>query len=140
MAAMIAIGLGCRKSCPAEAIVAIVRRALADCPDVAGERRLFCLADKSSEPGLATAAEILGFDLVFLPREALAAETPRLLTRSAVVRSRYGLDSVAEASALAGAGPGARLSGPRLAADGATCAIAFAREVRRETNDQLDAP
>lgn len=135
MAALIAIGVGCRKFCPAEAIVAIIERALGDCPGVAGEPRLFSLADKSGEPGLATAAEILGFSLVFLSRETLAAETPRLLTRSAAVQRRFGLASVAEAAALAGAGPEARLLGPRLAANGATCAIALRPETH-QTADQ----
>jgi cobalt-precorrin 5A hydrolase len=128
MAAMIAIGLGCRKSCPGEAIVALVRRALGDCPEVQGVRRLFSLADKRDEPGVIAAAQTLGFDLVFLSREALAAETPRILTRSRAAQSRFGLASVAEAAALAGAGPEARLLGPRLAADGATCAIALGQE------------
>ena len=127
MAAMIAIGVGCRKSCPSEAIVAIVRRALADCPDVEGERRLFSLADKRGEPGLTAAAEVLGFNLDFLPRETLAAETSRLLTHSAAAQQQFGLASVAEAAALAGAGTGGRLLGPRLAANGATCAIALRR-------------
>ena len=54
----------------------------------------------------------------------LAAMTPRLLTRSAAAHQRFGLDSIAEAAALAGGGPKARLLGPRLAENGATCAIA----------------
>ena len=124
MGALIAIGVGCRKACSSEAIIALVRRALADCDGVEGERRLFSLADKRGEPGLAAAAEALGFDLVFLSRAALIAEEPRLLTRSRAAQDRFDLPSVAEAAALAGAGPEARLLGPRLAADGATCAIA----------------
>jgi cobalt-precorrin 5A hydrolase len=128
MGALIAIGLGCRKACSGEAIVALVRRVLADCEGVEGERRLFSLIDKRDEPGLAVAAKALGFDLVFLSRAALAAEEPRLLTRSRAAQHRFDLPSVAEAAALAGAGPEAQLLGPRLAADGATCAIALARE------------
>jgi cobalt-precorrin 5A hydrolase len=126
MGALIAIGLGCRKNCSGEAIVALVRRALVDCDGVEGERRLFSLIDKRDEPSLAAAAKSLGYDLVFLPRAALAAEEPRLLTRSRASQDRFDLPSVAEAAALAGAGPAARLLGPRLAADGATCAIALA--------------
>jgi cobalt-precorrin 5A hydrolase len=125
MAGMIAIGVGCRKSCASEAIVGLVRRALADCPRNEGVRGLFSLADKRGEPGLNAAAQTLGLDLTFLSREALAEMTPRLLTRSAAAQSRFGLASVAEAAALAGAGPQARLLAPRLAANGATCAIAF---------------
>jgi len=90
-----------------------------------GVPRLFSLIDKSGEPGLSAAAEALGFELVFLSREALAAAAPRLLTRSAASQRRFGLASVAEAAALAGAGPRARLLAPRLAAYGATCAIAL---------------
>jgi cobalt-precorrin 5A hydrolase len=126
MAGMIAIGLGCRKSCPSEAIVEIVRRALAECQATEGVRRLFSVADKSEEPGLNAAARTLGFDLVFLSREALAAVAPRVLTHSPAAQRRFGLASVAEAAALAGAGPHARLLAPRLAAKGATCAIALA--------------
>ena len=125
MAGMIAIGIGCRKSCASEAIVALVTRALADCPENDGVHGLFSVADKRDEPGLNAAARALGFDLTFLSRAALAAATPRLLTRSAAAQSRFGLASVAEAAALAGAGPRARLLAPRLAANGATCAIAF---------------
>jgi cobalt-precorrin 5A hydrolase len=130
MAGMIAIGLGCRKACASEAIVELVQRALADCGQAEGVRRLFSLEDKRDEPGLRAAAQALGCDLVFLSREALGAEAPRLLTRSAAVQSRFGLDSVAEAAALAGAGPDARLLGPRIAANGATCAIALAAAPR----------
>jgi cobalt-precorrin 5A hydrolase len=102
-----------------------VTRALADCPRNEGVRGLFSLADKRDEPGLNAAAKTLGFNLVFLSRDALAAVTPRLLTRSAAAQSRFGLASVAEAAALAGGGPQASLLAPRLAANGATCAIAF---------------
>jgi cobalt-precorrin 5A hydrolase len=128
MARLIAIGIGCRKNCPGAAIVALVRRALAGFSEAEGERRLFTLADKRGEEGLHAAAEALAFELVFLPREALAAAAPRLLTRSAAVQTRFGVDSVAEAAALAGAGAKARLLGPRLAENGATCAIAMEPE------------
>jgi cobalt-precorrin 5A hydrolase len=126
MAGLSAIGVGCRRSCPGEAIVELVRKALLGCGDIEGDRRLFSLAEKSDEPGLIAAARALGFDLVFLPQTALAAVEPRLLTRSAATRRRFGLDSVAEAAALAGAGAKGTLLGPRLAANGATCAIARA--------------
>jgi cobalt-precorrin 5A hydrolase len=139
MARVIAIGIGCRKACASDAIVALVRRALADYGEREGVRRLFSLADKRDEPGLTAAAEALGYDLFFLSREALAAAAPRLLTRSAATRIRFGLDSVAEAAALAGAGPDAKLLGPRLAAGGATCAIAWAAEVGSPELDLVGA-
>jgi cobalt-precorrin 5A hydrolase len=130
MARMIAIGVGCRKACASAAIIELVQRALADCQSVKGDRRLFSLVDKSEEPGLRGAAEALGYDLVFLSHEALAAAAPRILKRSAGAERRFGLPSVAEAAALAGAGPDSELMAPRLAAKGATCAIAYVREER----------
>jgi cobalt-precorrin 5A hydrolase len=124
VAGMIAIGIGCRKACAADSIVALVRRALADCGSLAGAPRLFTLADKQGDPGLAAAAAALGYELTYLPREALAAVSQRVLTRSAAAQRRFGLDSIAEAAALAGAGPEGRLLGPRIAGEGATCAVA----------------
>jgi cobalt-precorrin 5A hydrolase len=124
MAGVIAIGIGCRKACAAQPIVALVRRALADCGSLDSAPRLFTLADKAGEPGLAAAAATLGFELTYLPRDALAAVSQRVLTRSAAAQRRFGLDSIAEAAALAGAGPDARLLGPRIAGEGATCAVA----------------
>lgn len=123
MTARLAIGVGCRKGCPAEAIRALV----AEVRDAAGAACPACLvsiADKSDEPGLAAAAAALGLDLRFLPRDALRAALPGVLTRSAAAEARFGVASVAEAAALAGAGPGARLVVPRVARDGATAAAA----------------
>ena len=127
VAGVIAIGIGCRKACAPEAIVALVRRALADCGGPAGAPRLFTIVDKQDDPALAAAAATLGYEVTYLSREALAAAAPRVLTRSAAARRRFGLDSIAEAAALAGAGPEARLLGPRIAGEGATCAVAIGR-------------
>ena len=53
-----------------------------------------------------------------------------MLTQSAKVAERFGTGSVAEAAALAAAGPGAQLLGPRVVSgDGlATAAIAIGRD------------
>jgi cobalt-precorrin 5A hydrolase len=125
MSRFVAIGLGCRAGVRGEAIAALARRALAEllAPDV--ERRLFTLAAKADEPGLIQAARLIGAPLTPLPLEALQAQAGRILTRSDAAQSRFGAPNVAEAAALAGAGAGGRLLGPRLAADGATCAIAL---------------
>ena len=68
-------------------------------------------------------------DQLALPIEPVAVETleaQKTLTRSKASLAAWGTGSVAEASALAAAGPGARLLGPRVVSpDGkATCAIA----------------
>ena len=128
MSRFVAIGLGCRAGARGEAIAALARRALAEFNEPEGERRLFTLADKGAEPGIIDAAEALAAPLTKLPLAALKAEESRVLTRSAAAERRFGTASVAEAAALAGAGPGGRLLGPRLAADGATCAVALSAE------------
>ncbi|WP_241214865.1 cobalamin biosynthesis protein [Sphingomonas sp. S-NIH.Pt15_0812] len=76
---------------------------------------------------LAPLAATLGLPLLALSPEMLEGRaTP---TRSAISLARRGTGSVAEAAALAGAGPGARLLRPRhIATDRtATCAIAQRR-------------
>jgi len=94
-----------------------------------GERLgLFTISDKRGEPGLVEAARHLGLNLVFLTREALREQVPLLQTRSARTEARFGVPSVAEASALAGAGARSILIAPRIASEGVTCAIAEARE------------
>jgi cobalt-precorrin 5A hydrolase len=121
----VAIGVGCRAGVSGEAIAALVSRALAEFGAPEGERRLFTLAAKAEEAGLVEAARLIGAKLTPLPLAALAAEAERILTSSPVVQLRFGVPSIAEAAALAGAGAGGKLLGPRLAADGATCAVAL---------------
>ena len=125
MAGLIAIGVGCRKACPSEAIATLVRSALAQAGVREGERRLFTIEDKRGEANLVDAARALGLELNFLAYDRLAAEAPRATTRSEQVERHIGLPSLAETAALAGAGPGGALIVARLAADGATCAIAY---------------
>jgi cobalt-precorrin 5A hydrolase len=125
MTGLIAIGIGCRKVCAREDIVALVQSALAGCSEPPARPRLFTIIDKQGDGELSAAALSLELELVFLSREALEAAAPRILTRSAAAQRRFGLPSVAEAAALAGAGAGSRLLGPRLIGKGATCAVAF---------------
>jgi cobalamin biosynthesis protein CbiG len=128
MSRLIAIGVGCRAGVAGEAIAALARRALAEAGEPRGERRMFTLAAKAEEPGLIEAARLLRAPLTPLTLEALEAEAERILTPSAAARLRFGAPNIAEAAALAGAGLGGRLIGPRIAADGATCAVALSSE------------
>ena len=130
MSRMVAIGVGCRAGVEGEAIAALARRALAEAGEPQGERRMFTLAAKADEPGLIEAARLLGVALTPLPLEALVAQGERIVTPSAATRKRFGAPNIAEAAALAGAGVGGRLLSPRLAADGATCAVALSPEQR----------
>jgi cobalt-precorrin 5A hydrolase len=61
---------------------------------------------------------------VLVPEVELKAAGARTATRSARVLALIGVPSVAEAAALAAAGPSARLVSPRLVIGAATCALA----------------
>jgi cobalt-precorrin 5A hydrolase len=121
----IAIGLGCRKGVSGVVIASLVREALAMIGR-AGSAALFTVEGKRAEAGMAQAAQALAMPLHFLPQEALEAVADQAQTRSPRVEALFGVPSVAETAALAGAGPGAVLILPRIARDDATCAIARA--------------
>jgi cobalt-precorrin 5A hydrolase len=128
MSRIVAIGVGCRAGVAGEAIAALARRALAEAGSPVGEVAMFTLAAKADEPGLIEAARLLGAGLTPLPLAALKAQAERIRTPSAAALERFGAPSIAEAAALAGAGEGGQLLGARLAADGATCAVALSPE------------
>ena len=87
---------------------------------------LFTIRDKTGETGLIEAACRLGLDLIFLTRDTLREQAPYVQTRSTRSQIRFGVPSVAESAALAGAGPNSVLIIPRIASQGVTCAIAEA--------------
>jgi len=122
---MIVAGVGCRRACPADAIVVVVRRALALAACEAAA--LAAPAFRADEPGLRLAATALGLPLAIVDGAALAAVQPRCITRSARAAETTGFASVAEAAALAVAGPGGILLLPRIASGQATCALARGR-------------
>jgi cobalt-precorrin 5A hydrolase len=126
MSPKVAIGVGCRLGCSAEAIEALVRQALDHAP-TAKPLGLFTISDKHGDPGLIEAADRLGLALVFLTRDTLREQTPLIQTPSYRTENRFGVASVAEAAALAGAGPGSVLVVPRIASQSATCAVAESR-------------
>ncbi|RYJ01205.1 MAG: cobalamin biosynthesis protein [Acetobacteraceae bacterium] len=125
---MMVAGLGCRRGVRAEDVAAAIMRAL----DIAGRRpealaRLATSAAKADEPGLRAAAAVLGLMLEPMPHAALRAAAPGCLSHSGRAMAHAGVPSLAEAAALASAGPGARLLGPRVAvARAVTCALAEA--------------
>lgn len=67
---------------------------------------------------------MLELSIKFLPLAALLDRKHDVLTRSPRVEEMTGLGSVAEAAALAGAGPQSVLLAPRTATQSLTCAIA----------------
>jgi len=123
---LLAIGIGCKSGVPAEAIVKLVEAA---CRQIEGTpTALFTAEEKRTEPALTEAAAHLGLPLVFLPRAALKVASSCAITKSARVLALFGVPSLAETAALAGAGLGARLVLARIAANNVTCAIAAAMQ------------
>lgn len=122
---MIVAGVGCKRGAPASAIETAIRAALARAGlAVAAPDIVATMAAKRGEAGIAAAAERFGARLVLVSEAELKAAGARATTRSPRVLALTGAPSVAEAAALAVAGPAARLICPRLIAGAATCALA----------------
>ena len=117
---MIVAGVGCRRGCPAEAIVALVQRAARQ----AGVQvdALAAPEFKRDEPGLHGAAAALGLAIRFVDSAALGAAQADAPTRSTASLHATGFASIAEAAALAASG--GRILLPRTGSGPATCAIA----------------
>lgn len=122
---MIAAGIGCRAGASREAVIAAIDAALArhrlDRSDLSG---LATAHAKAGEPGLVEAAKALALPLAPLADEALFARDAETPTRSARSLAATGVSSVSEAAALAAAGNGSRLLGPRIVQGAVTCALA----------------
>ncbi|TWA55056.1 cobalt-precorrin 5A hydrolase [Azospirillum baldaniorum] len=128
----IAAGIGCRAGCPGAEIAGLVRAAFEEAALDEGARHAVQLAApmrKRNEAGVAEAARLLALPLRFVDDSALAAVQDRVQTRSARVEAAVGVASVAEAAALAAAGPGSTLLLPRRSTPSATCALAISGEV-----------
>jgi cobalt-precorrin 5A hydrolase len=127
MSPLLAIGVGFRKDCSGSTLAQLVTRTLDAWPrDLPRppQRCLFTVEDKRGDAAIHEAARSLGAELIFLSREALQDAMPRTQTRSERVQALFGLESVAEAAALAGGGPNASLIVPRQSGHGVTCALA----------------
>jgi len=128
---MIAVGLGCRAGCAAGAVLELLEQALLASGCRLDDIGALYTADfKSGEAGLRQAAQRLNRPLLLLSLAQLRAQAAGTLTCSAQSLERFGLPSIAETAALAGAlhlqGLGARprLLAPRRVAGSATCALA----------------
>jgi cobalt-precorrin 5A hydrolase len=122
---MIAAGVGCRRGTPAPDIEAAIRAALeranitTDALDV-----IATIEAKSAEAGIRGAAEKLGVAVIVVSDADLEAASSRTETKSERSLALMGVPSVAEAAALAAAGPTANLIASRLVVGTATCALA----------------
>lgn len=122
---MIVAGIGCRREVQAIWVQAAIDAALLQSGRDPGEiAMLATLPHRAADRVLLEVAASLGVSLIAVPDADLLSVAPRCLTDSPRVRAAIGLPSVAEAAALAAAGPDAMLLGPRAAVAGATCALA----------------
>ncbi|NUB16959.1 cobalamin biosynthesis protein [Azospirillum brasilense] len=129
---IIAAGIGGRTGCPGDEIAGLVRATFEEAALDEAARRSVQLAApmrKRNEAGMAEAARLLALPLRFVDDSALAAAQDRTQTRSARVEAAVGVASVAEAAALAAAGPDSTLLLPRRSTPRATCALAISGEV-----------
>ena len=123
---MIVAGLGFRRGVTLEGLSA----ALALVAEVVGSAVVEALAtaeDKAGEPGLHQLVAETGLPLHVVPQALLVAQR---VEGSARVKALYGTGSVAEASALAAAGPCARLLVPKLIGPDGRVVVAVAESAR----------
>ncbi|MSP52168.1 MAG: precorrin-3B C(17)-methyltransferase [Alphaproteobacteria bacterium] len=122
---VLALGVGCERGASAAEMIAVVERTLGEAGlsphAVAG---VFSLDIKADELAVHELAAHLDVPARFFSAEELRAETPRLATPSVAVLREVGVAGVAEAAALAAAGPDAHLIVVKRKGTRTTCAIA----------------
>lgn len=123
---VLALGVGCERGCEPSELCALVSDSLEDAglaeAAVAG---VFSLDLKADEPAVQRLAADLGVAARFFEAARLEAETPRLAHPSERVFAEVGCHGVAEAAALAAAGPDGRLLLGKRKSRRATCAVAL---------------
>ena len=124
---MIVAGIGCRKGATATEIDAAIDAALRETGLTGDALTLLATSDgKGSEPGLVDAAAARGLELTLVKPAALESAGPRTQSFSPRVKEMFGVPSVAEAAALAAAGPDSALLALRTILGPVTCALASA--------------
>ena len=122
---MIVAGVGFRRSVEADEIVALVEQALERASftrDSLG--KLATVEALATLPAFTEAARRLAVAPTPVAEPALWAAAPHVHTQSARSIAAHGVGSVAEAAALAAAGPYAQLILERISSASATCALA----------------
>lgn len=123
---VLAVGVGASRGAPAAELLALAQDALAAAGLAMEAVACVVSADlKADEPAVHALAAHLGVPARFLPRARLAAEAARVPSPSAAVEREIGIPSVAEAAALAAAGPGGRLIVAKRKGPHATVAVAL---------------
>ncbi|MEZ2127227.1 MULTISPECIES: cobalamin biosynthesis protein [unclassified Sinorhizobium] len=117
--------MGCERGTPSDETIRLAEKALQAAGIAVAQLRLLTSIDnRAQEPAILAVGKHFAIELVVFDAEALEKETPRLANPSEVVFARVGCHGVAEAAALAAAGPQAKLVLPKIKSGTATAAIA----------------
>ncbi len=121
---IVTIGIGCKRDAAPDEVLALIRETLAEAGLSPSDVAWIATIDrKNGEAAIGAIATTLGVPARFFPAAELAAET-RIAQTSERVSAAVDTGSVAEAAALLGAGPGAKLIVSKRKSAQATCAIA----------------
>lgn len=123
---MMVAGIGSRKGVMASDVRAAVEAALeAHGLAMAALSALATSEFKRDEEAIFSAGRDLALPVIVVETGALQKVSSDMLSRSDMSQTQAGTPSVSEASALAAAGAGAKLLGPRTVLGPVTCAIAI---------------
>ena len=126
---MIVIGIGSNSLATAGDIAAAISAAEVSAGVTAD--RIATLARGAPDRAIIEAARLHGCEVVLLSVIDLLLRSSQCVTRSAASLAAHGVPSMAEASALAAAGPGSRLTMPRLQRERVTAAVATSQDTTR---------
>ena len=122
---MIVAGIGSRKGVSVEEVLAAIETALeAHGLAMTALSALATAPLKKDEAAISAAGRALNLPVVIADDRVLQLASPGARSRCDLSQARAGTPSVSEASALAVAGAGAKLLGPRTVLGPVTCAIA----------------
>ena len=126
-AARVVAGIGFSSNASAEEIADLLRRSLQDA-GIGAVEVVAVPSFKKDASILGGLPGLLGLEFRLIEDADMAAVADRCLSHSPAAEAATGHASVAEACALAAAGRGGRLLGPRIASAHATCALAICQE------------
>ncbi|MFS8113673.1 cobalamin biosynthesis protein [Rhizobium jaguaris] len=119
------LGLGCERGTDSNDVRLLAERALRESGIETDQiLAIASINTRSNEPAIVDVAAYLRLPLRFFDAATLERETPRLKNPSELVFARVGCHGVAEAAALAAAGPSAELVLPKIKSGFSTAAIA----------------
>lgn len=123
---MIIAGIGSRKGVSVEDVLAAIETAIeAHGLAMSALSALATATLKQDEEAIPAAGRALSVPVIIVDDATLQAASAGTLSKSDLSQALAGTPSVSEASALAAAGEGAKLLGPRIVVGPVTCALAI---------------